>query len=465
MQTQITCPRCQTPFTADIHQVIDVGHNPQLKYELLNGTLNVFVCPNCGTSGQMATPLLYHDPEHEIFMVHVPMEMNLPHEEQQKVIGQMVQEAMSQIPSEERRGYMLQPEEVIRYQTFMEKILETEGVTSEMIERQREQGRLLQQMIEADKEARGDLIEENVEMIDETFFALLRSNIEAAQQQNNNDVLIQLINLQARLYTETEVGQRLEKQQAALRAFQKEVQKEEQLTPEMLARHVTRHYENDSTVDALISMGQSAFNYEFFSHLTENIEKAAREGQKDKAKGLTRLRQRLLELQRELQEQSQRMLQEATNTLQSILQAEDQKAAVKENAARIDDAFMYVLSAMIAQAEQEGQTEQVQAMKRVQELIMEEAEQQVPPQIRIINRLLRAESDEEQRRILDENAELVTPELAQMLDQLANEVAADGEAAAMAGEIRKLKAMVETRVSSASPASSQSSPSGGIVTP
>ena len=119
MLNQIQCPRCQTPFTAEIHQVVDVGRDPQLKYELLNGSLNVFVCPNCGTSGQMATPLLYHDPENDMFMVHVPMELNLPHEERQRLIGQLVQEVMNQTPPEARRGYMLQPQEIISYQTFI----------------------------------------------------------------------------------------------------------------------------------------------------------------------------------------------------------------------------------------------------------------------------------------------------------------------------------------------------------
>src|SRR5690554_619882 len=331
MQTQIVCPRCQTPFMAEIHQVIDAGRNPQLKYELLNGTLNLFVCPNCGTSGQMATPLLYHDPEHELFMVHVPMEMNLPHEEQQRVIGQMVQEAMRQIPREEQRGYMLQPQEVIRYQTFLEKILETEGVTTEMLERQRQQSQLLQDMATGDKPTRERLLEERADMIDETFLAMLRSTIEAAQQQNNNELLIKLTNLQARLLTETEVGRKVEKRQSALRAFQKDVQKQQGLTPEMLAKHVVRNREDEGTVNALISMGQQAFNYEFFSKLTEQVEQAAREGRKEEAKQLTQLRQNLLELQRELQEQSQQVLNQAMDTLQSIMEAEDQKAAVQEN--------------------------------------------------------------------------------------------------------------------------------------
>lgn len=448
MQTQINCPRCQTPFNADIHQVVDVGRNPQLKYELLNGTLNLFSCPNCGTSGQLATPILYHDPDHEMFMVHVPMEMNLPHDEQQRLIGKLVQEAMNQIPAEQRRGYMLQPQEILSYQTFMEKILQTEGITPEMIAQQREQGKLLQSMIDADKRTLELMIDENVESIDETFFAMLRSALEAAQQRDDNDLVIKLVNLQAKLYTKTEVGQQLEQRQSVLREFQQDVSKNEGLTPKILLTHVLRHYEDEGAVDALVAMGQAALNYDFFSLLTEEIEKEARQKNKEKAKALTALRQRLLDLHNELQEQSREILEGAMSTLQAIVDADDPEAAIRENLERIDDTFMYVLSAMIAQNEQQGRQDQVAELKRVQDLIMEEAERQVPPQIRVINRLLRAKNDEEQRRILEENRNHVTPELVQMLDALSQEMAAeaDGQAEEMKGRIKKLKAMVEARI-------------------
>ena len=275
MITQISCPRCQTPFNADIHQVVDVGQTPQLKYELLNGTLNIFTCPNCGMTGQMATPLLYHDPEHELFMVHIPMELNLGHEEQQQMIGQMVQEVMSHTPAEQRRGYMLQPQEVIGYQTFLEKVLETEGITPEMIARQRSQAELLQKLATVERDVADVLLEDRAAEIDETFFAMMRNMIEAAQQQGNEDQLLRLINLQARLYRETEIGRQLEARQSALRAFQKDVRKEEALTPELLVKHVVQNVDDEQTVEALVTMGQQAFNYDFFSLLTEKLETAA----------------------------------------------------------------------------------------------------------------------------------------------------------------------------------------------
>jgi hypothetical protein len=446
MLSQIQCPRCQTPFTAEIHQVVDVGRDPQLKYELLNGSLNIFVCPNCGTSGQMATPLLYHDPEHELFMVHVPMELNLPHQERQRLIGQLVQDVMNQTPPEARRGYMLQPQEIISYQTFMEKILETEGVTPEMIARQRRQSELLQTLSRADRDVADQLLKDRADEIDETFFAMLHSLIEMAQQQGNDDQVIRLVNLQARLYTATEIGRKLEARQAALRAFQQEARKSGQLTPELLLKHVIKNREDEATISGLISVGQQAFNYDFFRLLTERIEAAARNHQKEEAQALQALRQELLAVQQEMQDASQRILDEAGETLQRLLNADDKQQALQENMARIDETFMYVLSAMIAQAQQQGQQEQIQALQSIHDLILAEAEKQVPPQIRFINRLVRAGSEEAQRRLLDENRNQITPELVQLLDALGRQIAGDGDESGIGDEIKRLKAMVEARV-------------------
>jgi hypothetical protein len=324
--------------------------------------------------------------------------------------------------------------------------LETEGVTPEMIARQQEQGELLQTLAQADKETMNQLLEERAEEIDETFFAMLHRLIEVAQQQGNEDQVLRLINLQARLYTETEVGQQLEARQKALRAFQREVQKEENLTPAMLLKHVIQNKDDEETVNALISVGQQAFNYEFFSLLTDKIEEKAKAHEKEEAKVLTQMRQRLLELQQSLQEQSRQILQQATDTLQRILEAEDQEEAIRENIAQIDDAFMYVLSAMTAEAQQQGQLERMKALQDVQNLIMEEAEKQVPPQIRFINNLMRAETEAEKRQLLEENPEMVTAELVQILDALSQELADEQQGADMTAEIQKLKAMVQMRV-------------------
>lgn len=443
MQTQITCPRCQTPFVADVHQIIDVGQQPQMKELLLTGYLNVAQCPNCGAVTQVTTPLLYHDPENELFLVYVPMEMALPQAEQERLIGQLVQRAMDQLPPEQRRGYMLQPQTIISMQSLLERVLETEGVTPEMLARQRAQAELLQTLLGSDKAQVKELIRERGDEIDETFFAMLRAMLNSAENEQRQEELIKLSNLQARLYSETEVGRRLERQQQALHAFNRDVKKEDNLTPKLLLKHVLANREDDQLVEALVAAGQPAFNYEFFVLLSDRIEKREKAGLD--SSDLVALRERLLALQQEFQERSREMFEKAQSILRQMIEADDRAEAVRRNVSQIDDTFMYVLAANIARAEQSGNKQLLEDLQAVQALIWQEIESEAPPEIRLINKLLRARQDEDRRQLLTENAELVTPQLLEILKAISQQ-AEETEDTELDGRIRQVEALVEARL-------------------
>lgn len=442
MQTQISCPRCQTPYMAELHQIIDVGLNPEMKEMLLNGYLNAAQCPNCGAVTQIASPILYHDPEHELFMVHVPVEMSLQRDEQEKLIGQLVKRAMDALPPEQRRGYMFQPQTILRMQTFMEKILETEGVTPEMIAKQRRQVELLEELATADKETTTRLLKERGDDIDEVFFSMLRSNLEAAENTEQDELAIQLINLQAKLYRETEYGRILNDRQKALHAFTREANKDG-LTPELLLKHVLENRKDDALVNSLVMNGQQAFNYEFFTKLTEKIEKRQKGGAS--VEQYISLRERLLEIQQTIETRSREILRGAQETLDQILRAEDRALAVHQNLQKIDDAFMYVLSGFIDQAQRNKNQAQLEALQEVQVYIMQSFQEQLPPEIRLINRLLDHDDKAEQKRLLDENKELVGPELLEMIKAVRAENQ-EGEGKELADRLAPIEALVQSHL-------------------
>lgn len=445
MLHQINCPRCSSPITVDVYQVVDAQRTPELKYALLNGQLNTFICPNCGLTGQMASPLLYHDAEYEMFMVYVPMELNMSHMEQERLIGQMVKQVMDSLPPEDRRGYMLQPQTIINYQTFLEKVLETEGVTAEMIARQREQAQFLETLVQAEKALRDQYIQDRPELIDETFFAIMQSAMQAAEQRQDNERMLRLTNLQAKLFTETEAGRRLEKQQAALRKLNQDVRRAGGLSPQVLVEHIVANAEDEQIVEMLATAGSNALTYDFFALLTEQVEAAARQKDKPRVKLLSGVRKKLLDLQRAMQEAGEEVANRANEVLQEILHASDVREALQERLGEIDEAFMYVLAARIAEAEQTGNQGALAALREVYNLIIAEAERQVPPQIRFLNRLLRAETDEEQRQLLDENAELVNQELVMTLDRVLEEM--DEETPPeMRERLSRLKGMISLRM-------------------
>lgn len=443
MPTQITCPVCQTPFVADVQQIIDVGRDPQLKQAFLSGYLNVAQCPSCGSVTQVGSPLLYHDPEHELFMVYVPMELSLSHADQEKLIGDMVRQAMDSLPPEQRRGYMLQPQTVLSMQTLVEKVLETEGITPEMIARERGQLELLQELLEADRDTAQRLIGEREEEIDGAFFALLRTMLDAAEQTDQEDQFLRLVNLQALLYKNTEVGRNLEKQQRALHALNRDAKSAGGLTPKLLLKHVLANREDDGVVELLVQAGQQAFNYDFFVLLSDRIEKRQSSG--INADELISLRERLLALQQEFERRSREAVQGATDLLGEILAAEDKGAAVRANAPGLDNLFMYVLSSSISEAERRGDDSELEALREVQDAITAEIERQAPPQIRLVNRLLSAESFEEQQELLDDNPELLNAELLQLVEAITGEASDSGDAR-LEERLQRVHAVIETRL-------------------
>ncbi|MFQ5398555.1 MAG: CpXC domain-containing protein [Anaerolineae bacterium] len=445
MYTQITCPNCRTPYTAEVYQVIDAERDPELKHRLISGQLNLAICPSCGTGGQIGTALLFHDPVNELFMIHIPQELNLNQVDREQLIGQLVKQVMDDLPPEKRRAYMLQPQMVLSMKSFMEKVLETEGITPEMVERQRKQAELLQTLAQADQDVADHLIRNRQDEMDETFFAMLQSYVDAASQMNDDAQLLPLINLRAKLMVETEAGRRLERQQVAVHALSQDAKKEGGLSPALLLRHVLANQEDDGAVNALLTVAQSALSYEFFSLLTAEIEKRESSGDGAAAKRLTTLRERLLTLYDSMQQQSRQMMKAANQTLQAILDAEDREAVVRQHMPQIDELFMYMLSARIAEADQHGQTAEVQALSQVHELILKQLESQMPPEVALLNKVMQTQSEAEMNSVLEENRHLLTPDFLKMLEAVIGRLN-ETEQDEIGGRLRELKKRVKQRL-------------------
>lgn len=447
MQTQVTCPNCQTPYPAQVFQLLDVGQEPQLVEYILSGQLNMAVCPSCGAGGQISTPMVYHDPAHELFMSFVPPEMNMDYVQREQIIGSMVRQIMDSTPQEKRRAYMLQPQTVLTYQTFIENILETQGITKEMIARQRAQSELLGKLANADSDVRDYLINENMPLLDEEFFAMLQQYIDMAAQMNEEAQMVKLTNLRAKLMMSTPAGKEIEKRQIALHAFARDVKAQGGgASAELLLKHVLLNQDDDAIIDALVMTGQSALRYEFFRQFSDEIEKREKAGDLVSAQRLTELRTRLVAVYDEIREQSNRMMAGAAETLKLIVEAEDMETAVIENFAQLDDAFMYFLIMRINQAEEGGNVEQLAQLRQIQELIAAAADAQVPPEIRLLNQMLEAPSDAEREQILDENPQMVSEEMLQVLDAVQQQVEQQGQADVLE-KVKTSKALIRARLS------------------
>ena len=443
MQTQIQCPQCRASVTADVHQIVDVDKVPQMKQMLMGGALNVAQCQNCGWQGQVASPMVYHESAHDLLLHFIPMELNIPFEEQERLMGGLLRQVVGSVPMEQRRAYLLQPQKMMRFQTLLEKVLMTEGITPEMIARQKRQGELLRTLITADNDVVDVLLTERLDDIDETFVGMVQQTVQQAAQAQQTDALIRLTNLQARLMCETPAGKRLEEKQLALRAMNADASENEGITPEILLKHVLLNRDDDEIVDALVETS-GALSYEFFSLLSAEIESETEAGETKGAEQLTTIRTRLLDVYDAMRKESEAMMVQLIGVVDALAAAPDKREAIQQNAGHVNQLFLQVLEMEHNKARENGDLARSSALAEVRGILDQMMQQTMPPEIQFVMDLMQAPSKEAAEAMLDANPDKSGPEFMQILQQIMQEIDGSG-AEDMKERLQVVMAMVAAR--------------------
>jgi hypothetical protein len=428
----VTCPYCQVRFTAPIRRVVDVSHDPELKAALLQGRLNVATCPQCGNTGMLNAPFIYHDLDKELALCFVATELGLPATDRQKLIGDLTNAVLNSLPPEKRKGYLLQPKIFFSLQGLLDTILQADGVTKEMIEAQRVKGELIQKLLDAkDDERLKQLVGEHDAELDYEFFQTLTAAMETARADGKDDLAQRLLALRTTLLDLTTVGKREVAQRKAIESLGEKVTQED-LLQKMI------ECEDEDLLQAYVALGRPLMDYTFFLALTERINAAQTEGKSEEAQRLTDLRAKILEFQAKHDAEVAVALQWAADLLREILQSQDREAVVREHLEKIDGTFFAVLSANIAQAEERGEKKMADDLRQVRDLVAELLQESAPPEIRLINQLMQAKYPKGTKEILKENADQVTAELIKVMDLIAEDLKRGGrnEAAQRLSDIR-----------------------------
>ena len=413
-KTRINCPNCRQPIVADIEQLIDVGVDPSAKQRLLAGVTNVAQCPHCGFQGNLATPIVYHDPEKELLLTFFPSEVGLKRDDQERLIGTLINQVVNNLPQEKRKGYLFRPQSMLTFQGLVERVLEADGITKEMIQAQQARLGLLQRLLSATPESRPEIARNEDQLIDGDFFALVSRLQETAMATGDKNAADALTEMQRAILPETTFGRQLQAQtqevEAALASLQEAGQ---QLTREKLLEIVIQA-PNDTRLSALVSLARPGMDYSFFQLLSERIDRSP----EDVAAKLTQLRERLLEMTRQVDQQMEARLDQARQLIDSILASEDPHAATAQILPAVDDYFLRELNASMEAARKQGDLEKIGKLQKVVEVIQEAAS--APPEIEFIEELLDAPDENSRQGILDANREKITPEL---LDAMTNVLA------------------------------------------
>lgn len=440
MGNAITCPSCQQPYQARLEQIIDVGRDPSAKSRFLSGQTNVGACPNCGYRVALATPMLYHDPEKELFLVYIPMELSLPKQEEERVIGQLVKAVMDSTPPEQRRGYMFQPRPMLSLQGLVEAVLNADGITPEMLEAQRTKMRLVETFLQTDEEQLPDLVAQYDDQIDMEFLEIISMAAQNAQQSGRADMAAYAMQVRERLMELSSAGKEvvkdMEAQELAIQDVMARLQElGEAPTADDFMDLVIGLAAEDRQLQALVGLQYPIFDYNFFQALTERIEQAADD---DKAM-LEGLRDRLVELTDLIKQQQEAQAKAAAMVLTEIVNSDDIEAAIRQNLPYLDDTFMMVLSANLKAAEDRNDASALTRLQAVSTAVNDIVQESVPPEVRFVSRLLQQPSLEDAKAIIGSEAAQYGETLLSIMDALLADLNERGEVA-LVDHVQNLRA-------------------------
>lgn len=414
-RTRINCPNCRQPIIADLEQLFDLSVDPTAKQKLLSGLYNVVQCPHCGFQGNLSTPIVYHDPQKELLLTYFPPEVNLPQAERERLLGSLINQVVSKLPQEKRKGYLLRPQSVLTMQGMLERILEADGITREMIQAQQAKLNLIQRLLNTPPGERETIIQQEDELLDAEFFSLLTRLIEAALASGDQGSAQALIELEKSILPLTTFGRQLQVQTKEIEAAVASLQQAQPLTREKLLDLVVSA-PNDIRLSVLVSLARQGMDYIFFQMLSERIDRA---GSDERAR-LIQLRERLLELTRRVDQQLQERAGQAREILNQILQAQDIRVATIQSLPLVDEFFLQELNNALEDARRGGNLEQISKLQQVLAVIQEASTPS--PEIAFLEELVDAPDTQSLRQMMEANRDKITPEFLEALTNILAQV-------------------------------------------
>jgi len=417
---QVQCPSCGTPFTAGVFSIIDLGANPELREPMLGGQINAAVCQKCGAGGALSAPLMVHDPENEFLGVLVPQQGQMQDMQIQQVIGEMSKALMGRLPSEQRRGYMLNPKQFYDWDSFLEKFWGFEGVTPEMLRMQREQSELVTSLVRLvpDAKAMQLVVERRKHLINRDFFTLLGQVVAALSQQGQQEAVESISQLRTHLLETTPAGAEVKAMEEVMRQaisrLRPDMSRDEFL--DLLLEYWQTGEEGESIAMSLLSVARGMADYQFLLALTARID--ATDDPEVRAPLLS-LRELVVELAQQSQQgqsQSQEaMMQEVQAFLQEVLQSPNPEEMLQERKESVSEMFLAVLASNIEQAQEKNAEFAVKRLRSVYDIAVGILQEQLPPDLRLLNQLVSIQDEGEVRRMLQANRELLSKEFVESL--------------------------------------------------
>ena len=415
-QTQIACPRCRQMIAANVEQLFDVTQDPQAKQRLLGGISNMARCPHCGYQGRLATPIVYHDNDKELLLTFFPPELNVPLNEQERIIGPLIKQVMDRLPPEKRKAYLLKPVPNLTYESMIQTILGKDGITPEMLKEQQDRVALIERLLQASSaDVRSEIIKQNATLFDEQFFGLFSRLAQSAATGGQEPVARAMVDVQKQLLEETEFGRSLKESVGELEAATKALQEVGQgLTREKLL-DIVLESPNDARLRAYATIARGGMDYQFFQLFSEKIDKVSGD---EKAR-LESIREKLLDFTNEMDKQMEARYKQAQEFVESLLAKDDIVKAVRENLDGFTQDAVDIVNQMLRQASEKNDYTRMGKLQKMVEILREVS---TPPEVAFIEQLLDAPDDMALDKMLEENRDLLNDQFMEALIGLVAQV-------------------------------------------
>jgi len=409
-KTQINCPQCRQPVIAQVEQLFDVTADPGAKQRLLSGVSNYAICQHCGFNGSIATLIVYHDTSKELLLTYFPPELNMPANEQEKMVGPLINQVVNKLPPEKRKAYLFSPQSFLTYQSLIEKILAADGISPEMLKEQQDRVALIERLLSiTNPDTRSEVIKQESPKFDMQFFALFGKLIESAIASGQEIIAKQMDELQNQLLAETEYGRALATQANELQEAVKSLQSAGKELDREKLMDILIEAPNDDRLNALVSLTRPGIDYSFFQMLSERIEKVTG----DEKAHLEALREKLLGITKQIDQRVEQDYKQANALLELIISSEDIDASLNEHLGEISETFIQVLNHSLQEANKKNDTELMPKLQKIVGVIQNLTAP--PPELALLEKLLDTPDDSALNALLVEHEAEITPEFIGMI--------------------------------------------------
>jgi len=369
------------------------------------------LCQNCGYQGNLATPIVYHDPSKELLLTYFPPELG-PVNEQERMIGPLIKQVMDSLPQEKRKAYLLRPQSMFTVQTLVERILEADGITKEMIQAQQRRMELLQRLANGSDDQIAEIARTADAQLDGEFYNLLNRLIETSLASGDQASAARLSELQKKMLPITTYGRKIQEQgkevETAVQAIQK-IGKE--LTRDKLIDLVIQA-PNDIQLSVMVSLTRPGMDYNFFQLLSQRID-TAQGAEKER---LTEVRAKILEMTQMIDQQAEANTNRARTLLNTILQSPNIKENLLNNLPAVDEYFIQVFNEAREQARKQANLDLIARLSQIEEVLNQASTP--PKEITLIEELMDAPDEAGMKKMLLDHQAEVTPEFMELLSSL-----------------------------------------------